>query len=357
MVVGPTVCDRIPYDEIRNMSAKPYLLGASQRPQCSNCYKDELWSHFCQFRSHGPVCNPWDQTVFQSMLVERAELGAPGYRDMLTFTPCDMFRYIRGRTLWLVGDSMQQEFMRGVQCFFYEFWDLQTRTQDVSFGGGPAVIGRTLGGWCVEMPESTRICHLRSNLGDWLAHTLLPLFPALGVKRTDVMVLNFAIWINSRQEYERNVSAFANYYQAHKEELPFTIWRDSSVQHFDTPTGDYQCDGCPSPSYPFICQAIPNVTLNDRNELEADAFHVAEVVAGGWRNRIALPVMEQLGIPIMHTWNTSLPIFHFHHNFQEKDDCTHFCHPSPYQMWIWDMYKVLQAQYPNILARNRTASE
>lgn len=29
---------------------------------------------------------------------------------------------------------------------------------------------------------------------------------------------------------------------------------------------------------------------------------------------------------------------------QEKDDCTHWCHPSGYQLWISQFYKVLQEQ-------------
>ena len=29
---------------------------------------------------------------------------------------------------------------------------------------------------------------------------------------------------------------------------------------------------------------------------------------------------------------------------QEKDDCTHWCHPSGYQIWISQLYQVLQEQ-------------
>ena len=38
----------------------------------------------------------------------RAKVGAVGAKDLLELTPCDLFPYIRGRTLWLVGDSMMQ---------------------------------------------------------------------------------------------------------------------------------------------------------------------------------------------------------------------------------------------------------
>ena len=41
-------------------------------------------------------------------ILRRAEQGAVGVREMLEMTPCDVFAYIRGRTIWLVGDSMMQ---------------------------------------------------------------------------------------------------------------------------------------------------------------------------------------------------------------------------------------------------------
>lgn len=33
---------------------------------------------------------------------------------------------------------------------------------------------------------------------------------------------------------------------------------------------------------------------------------------------------------------------------QEKDDCTHWCHPSGYQVWIAELYEVLRQQLHNI---------
>lgn len=49
-----------------------------------------------------------DRQRLQRWLVERAEVGAPGGKELLEMTPCDLFTYLRGRTLWLVGDSMMQ---------------------------------------------------------------------------------------------------------------------------------------------------------------------------------------------------------------------------------------------------------
>ena len=40
------------------------------------------------------------------------------------------------------------------------------------------------------------------------------------------------------------------------------------------------------------------------------------IVRGGWRNGLTLPVIEGLGIPVMHTWNQSVPLWVYHHGFQ-----------------------------------------
>ena len=44
---------------------------------------------------------------------------------------------------------------------------------------------------------------------------------------------------------------------------------------------------------------------------------------------------------------------------QEKDDCTHWCHPSGYQIWISQLYQVLREQVhalPPVQATAKAAS-
>ena len=56
-------------------------------------------------------------------------------------------------------------------------------------------------------------------------------------RRKDIWVENFAMWLNNAGEYDEELRQFAEAYRERKHELPFFIWRDASVQHFDTPTG------------------------------------------------------------------------------------------------------------------------
>ena len=50
--------------------------------------------------------------------------------------------------------------MRALQCFMYEFWDLETKDIERVVLDKAATEG-LIGGWCVLMMEDSRICHLR----------------------------------------------------------------------------------------------------------------------------------------------------------------------------------------------------
>jgi hypothetical protein len=48
------------------------------------------------------------------------------------------------------------------------------------------------------------------------------------------------------------------------------------------------------------------------------------VVEGGWRNRIASPLMAALRVPIMRTWNQTVPLWFQHHDYHPNNphpDC------------------------------------
>jgi hypothetical protein len=57
-------------------------------------------------------------------------------------------------------EARAQEFMRALQCFMYEFWDLETYQLETVVPDKAAVEG-LIGGWCVMLPEDSRICHIR----------------------------------------------------------------------------------------------------------------------------------------------------------------------------------------------------
>ncbi len=42
------------------------------------------------------------------------------------------------------------------------------------------------------------------------------------------------------------------------------------------------------------------------------------IAEGGWRNKIALPAMRALGIPVMDTWNGSATLWNYHYNYKVR---------------------------------------
>ena len=60
------------------------------------------------------MCPGWLKWQLASDWVKRAEEGSPGVKELLRLTPCDLFSYIRDRTLWLIGDSLT--LVRYLEC-------------------------------------------------------------------------------------------------------------------------------------------------------------------------------------------------------------------------------------------------
>ena len=287
----------------------------------------------------GPVCAEWEQKKVIKQLVDKGTAGSPGMQEMLTLTPCDLWPWLRGRTLWLVGDSMMQQMSKAAICFMYEFWDLNIKPLDNTTKAA-GLYQEYLGEFCIEMPEESRICHLRVNTVANLTQRVLPNFRKFTGKASDLMVVNVGIWYSRPSHYEQDMAAFAEYFTAHKYDLPFIVWRDNAAQHFATATGEFGL----RLAMPFVCKPL-NVTLQTDNTLipqqESDPAAAQEIVQGGFRNRIANPVISSLGIPIIQTWNLSVPMWEYYHHVAEKGDCTHSCHPSGYQVWLYQLHATI----------------
>lgn len=89
--------------------------------------------------------------------------------------------------------------------------------------------------------------------------------------------------INDEEEYRLGLLQFAAAYRQEHRRMPFMIWRDSSVQHFNTPTGDYSVKGSPPPCMPLglnltedAVRLLPDGSLaSPRSDLQACAHHSA----------------------------------------------------------------------------------
>ena len=89
----------------------PYLYGG--RPErCAVCDADEPVAQQCQFGIAGfGICGWMRDKLVKGYL-------ARGVTEILTFTPCDMWPLVAGRTLFFTGDSQTQARRHG--CCFCE---------------------------------------------------------------------------------------------------------------------------------------------------------------------------------------------------------------------------------------------
>ena len=64
----------------------------------------------CRFAPYGlpPICPSRDQDWFLNYFVEEVDRGSFYAKGLLELTPCDLWPYIRGKTIWLIGDSIMQ---------------------------------------------------------------------------------------------------------------------------------------------------------------------------------------------------------------------------------------------------------
>lgn len=67
-----------------------------------------------QLVSSGPICEDWLQKA------QLADYRERGWESILAATPCDLWRFLRGRTLWIMGDSQSQDLFKALQCFLHE---------------------------------------------------------------------------------------------------------------------------------------------------------------------------------------------------------------------------------------------
>jgi hypothetical protein len=90
---------------------------------------------------------------------------------------------------------------------------------------------------------------------------------------------------------------------------------------------------------PWTCQPIKGVYLNPDGSLAAEPGNeVAQYVTeGSWRNAHAREVLTQYGLPLIHIYNETATAWAFHRQNLDGQECSHFCHPSLPQFWLWHL--------------------
>lgn len=333
----PLVFRRPSLDELRE-GAMPYLLGGPQQPACTNCRRSGEWAEICQFKA-GPLCSQGVQAAIKWGWLQR------GHELALRLTPCDLWAHLRGRTLWLLGDSMMLDFYKAAQCFLYEFWPSLQQRNTSADAALQEEASRLLLSTCVDLLEGTRICYLRGDRGDDMVQRLLPLLPRLGAAPSDLLAVNFGLHHGMPDDYGAALAAFTAHVQQRRDQLPLVLWQQTSQQHFKAPQGSGEY---PGGGPPFECGPIANLSVVSDGAIElepgkADSFGL---LAGGWRNQAADAAVGAAGIPIIRSFNETLWMADMHRWNKDGLECTHFCHPSAPQTWVLALFRALRHLQP-----------
>ena len=95
-----------------------------------------------------------------------------------------------------------------------------------------------------------------------MTRDIFPYLPDIGAKKSDIIMFNFGVWHNDMRSFVGNLSEVYQYLTERKDRMPYLIWREVGPQHFDTPLGEFACEGCPAPEYPFECKVQPHALTN-----------------------------------------------------------------------------------------------
>lgn len=153
-----------------------------------------------------------------------------------------------------------------------------------------------------------------------LVERLLPRFPAFMGSR-DLAVVNFGLHHGEPSAYVAALGNFSAYVSAHRDELPALLWQQTSAQHFASEwgTGEY-----PGGDPPFQCAPLANLYLQKDGALalEPGAQDPGELLLGGWRNALADPAMRAAGVPVVQSYNESVPLWQMHRYNAKGLECT-----------------------------------
>ncbi|WIA13627.1 hypothetical protein OEZ85_007191 [Tetradesmus obliquus] len=287
---------------------------------------------------------------------------------MLQLTPCDLWPYLRGRTLWVIGDSMAKDLYRALRCFLIEFQDLKTYHASNNYTAMSLLANIPGNGqpWCAHMMHDTRLCQIHAVQGHLLAESwqqdkqsgpgVLPVLLESVAQPEDIFVVHVGLWHRrSRpQVYDSHLHALGRLYSNQKSKFPHWLFMETPKQHFDSPDGDFEEDWVGVRSGPFTCQPVQGVTLSADGSAAAAAAgsseHAAAVVRGTWRNEAVQAILgKQYGMPVLPIYNSTVTAWEYHRNNLQGKECSHYCFPSAPQLWVWTLKKALDEHLPQQL--------
>ena len=111
--------------------------------------------------------------------------------DMLRMTPCDLWEVLKGKKLWVVGDSQALDLFKALECFLSEFWSYEDWEQHRL--SSPLLAGlEQPQPSCLRLLQNTTFCYIRIDFSEQLLHSALPYLLGNG-SPADLLVFNFGL--------------------------------------------------------------------------------------------------------------------------------------------------------------------
>uniref|UniRef100_A0A383VEI9 Uncharacterized protein n=1 Tax=Tetradesmus obliquus TaxID=3088 RepID=A0A383VEI9_TETOB len=289
-------------------------------------------------------------------------------RKWLQLSPCDLVPFLRGRTLWLLGDSHTKTLYRALQCFLFDFWNqkeckISTDPQDVAdIAKQPAQEGVSN---CFHLTGSGggRICIISVALTSSLVNNtavagggILPLLRQRLAKPEDIFYINTGTWHRKTpqwaSEYKPDLEALGKYYQETRNEWPHMLFRETPAVHpADTarnvclPLDGYNYD----PSSGMLSLAS-TVNTSDSIGMWANSYGL---------NKVVRETLPQFGLYTVPAYNMTPPLVDNHVAMRNSAalDCLHYCQPGMPEAWVWYLYNAMRESRAGIRPLPLTISE
>ncbi|KAF6252248.1 hypothetical protein COO60DRAFT_544594 [Scenedesmus sp. NREL 46B-D3] len=306
------------------------------------------WGNVCAFNPNGTVWGVCTAHQARNSFEFAKKLGGG---SILQLSPCDLVPYLRGRTLWLIGDSHSKTLYRALQCFLYDFWgqsecDISTDPKDVQdFSKQPAAAGVSN---CFHLAGAGggRVCIIHVALTSSLVNSaevagggILPLLRQRLASPQDIFYVNTGTWHRKTPqwaaEYQPDLEGLGQYYAATKDAWPHMLFRETPAIH-------------PADVARNVCLPLDGYSYDPASgalNLQASVNDTAAMWASSYGlNAVLRETLPRFGLYVVPGYNMTAPLVDNHVGMRNTPalDCLHYCQPGQPEAWVWYLYNAMR---------------